>query len=367
MEAVIVSSSYSYLERIELLVEAYKSKGYNTTVVLTDFVHSEKSVVTDEKDNFVFVKTKPYYKNISVQRLYSHYRFAKDAFSKIRQMKVDLLHVLLPANSLAKEANKYKKQNPDVELYFDLIDLWPETMPINRFKNALPFQWWKQLRDKNLGLAKKIFCECDLYKEILGVCHDKRYETLYWVKNAKETHSVPKLEMDHIHLCYLGAINNIIDMDLIVEICQGIAQYYPVTLHIIGKGERKEEFLEKLRTNQVDICDYGVIYDDVKKQQIFDKCHFGLNIMKPSVCVGLTMKSLDYFRGQLPIINSIKGDTTTLVEKYKIGYNCYQDYLMVIQQLTLEDYLQMRQYVSEMYREKFTREAFLERFNNIYE
>lgn len=37
--------------------------------------------------------------------------------------------------------------------------------------------------------------------------------------------------------------------------------------------------------------------------------------MKTSVCVGLTMKSLDYYAGGLPIINTIAGDTYEYAKK----------------------------------------------------
>lgn len=358
MKAIIVSSSYSYLERTELLKEAYEKKGYDTTVIMTDFVHVGKKFFEGEKEGYVFVKTKPYYKNISPQRLYSHYQFAKDAFEIVEQLDGDLLHVLIPANSLAREANKYKKSHPNIKLYMDFIDLWPETMPIDRFKNTFPFKIWKNFRDKNLDNTDLIYCECDLYKEILGVSENEHYKTLYWAKRDEALESRPKLSLNHINLCYLGSVNNIIDMDLIVEICKGIQKHKELTLHIIGAGERKDDFIKLLEDNNIDACDYGALYDDVKKQEIFDQCHFGLNIMKSTVCVGLTMKSLDYFRAQLPIINSIKGDTTTFVEEYKIGYNDYNDFTELVDELTIEDYLQMRKRVKELYEEKFTKDAF---------
>ena len=53
---------------------------------------------------------------------------------------------------------------------------------------------------------------------------------------------------------------------------------------------------------------HGKVFDSKEKNRIFETCHYGLNIMKDSVFVGLTMKSMDYFEG-LPIINNIQGDT----------------------------------------------------------
>lgn len=358
MRAIIISSSYSYLERIELLKEGYEKKGYDTLVILTDFVHASKKYVSDEREDFIYIKTKPYYRNISPQRLYSHYQFAKDAFKKVREYQVDLLHVLIPANALAKEANRYKKDYPNVKLYMDFIDLWPETMPIKYFKNAYPFKIWKNLRDKNLENTDAIYCECNLYREVLGVKNDKHYRTLYWAKKVEMLESNPNLPSDHINLCYLGSINNIIDMDLIVEVCNRIGTYKDVTLHIVGIGEKKDEFLQLLQDNGVHVHYYGAVYDDTRKQQIFDQCHFGLNIMKSTVCVGLTMKSLDYFKAQLPIINNIKGDTSTFVKEHGIGFNVEDDFVSEMKCFTQDDYLKMRNQVRQLYRDKFSKDAF---------
>ena len=43
--------------------------------------------------------------------------------------------------------------------------------------------------------------------------------------------------------------------------------------------------------------------------------------MNTSLFVGLTMKSIDYFKAGLPIINTIKSDTFQIVEEYKCGFN----------------------------------------------
>ena len=95
----------------------------------------------------------------------------------------------------------------------------------------------------------------------------------------------------------------------------------PVTLHIIGDGESKNELISEVKSVGATVEYHGKIYDGKKKQEIFDKCHFGLNIMKNTVCVGLTMKSIDYFEGGLPIINNIQGDTMKIVKDYEIGIN----------------------------------------------
>jgi len=364
MKAVVVSSSYSYLERVELLKEYYDKKGYDTTVLLTDFIHANKSYATWEREGYVLVNTKSYQKNISVDRLYSHYKFARDIDALLENMEVDLLHILLPANSLAQVGKRYKQAHPSVMLCFDVIDLWPETMPINKFKRTYPFNYWRRLRDDYLDNADRIYCECNLFAKVMGRESDKRFKTLYWVKTDEPIASNPKLSMDELHLCYLGSINNVIDIDYIVRMCTELMGIKKVVLHIVGNGEKREEFIQKTSETGCKVIYHGLVYEPEKKQAIFDECHFGLNIMKSSVCVGLTMKSLDYFQAGLPIINNIDGDTADMIDAYHIGFNGYHALLETIEKLQEEDYLEMRDNVKKLYYEKFTKEAFVKRLED---
>ena len=364
MKAVIVSSSYSYLERVELLKEYYEKKGYDTTILLTDFIHANKSYATWEREGYILVNTKSYKRNISVDRLYSHYKFAKDIEAQLEKMEVDLLHVLLPANSLAKVAKQYKETHPNVTLCFDIIDLWPETMPINRFKRTYPFEHWRKLRDDYLNNADRIYCECNLFAKVMHRENDQRFRTLYWVKTDNPVASYPKLHTDEIHLCYLGSINNVIDIDYIVRMCEELVKNRKVVLHVVGDGEKREELLKRVEDTQTEVIYHGLVYEPEKKQAIFDECHFGLNIMKSSVCVGLTMKSLDYFQAGLPIVNNIDGDTADMIKEYNIGFNGYHALLENVDKLQEKDYLVMRDNVRKLYYEKFTKEAFVKRLED---
>ena len=46
-----------------------------------------------------------------------------------------------------------------------------------------------------------------------------------------------------------------------------------------------------------------------------------LNIMKSTVFVGATMKSLEYLYFGLPMINNIMGDTNQIINEYGCGFN----------------------------------------------
>ena len=103
--------------------------------------------------------------------------------------------------------------------------------------------------------------------------------------------------------------------------CSELMKIKQVVLHIIGDGENRDKLIATMQKVGAKVHFYGKIYDLDKKLEIINQCHMGLNIMKPSVFVGLTMKSIDYFELSLPILNTIQGDTWRFVEENDIGIN----------------------------------------------
>ena len=106
------------------------------------------------------------------------------------------------------------------------------------------------------------------------------------------------------------------------------------------------------------------MYDPVQKQEIFDQCNYGFNVMKSSVVVGLTMKSLDYMCAGLPIINTIKGDTKDFCEEWDIGFNLKKSNIKeVAEQICSESMgvqLQRRKNMQTLYNTYFTKKRFYE-------
>lgn len=318
----IINCFDTYEHRVDLLHEYFKSNGADVRVITSNYRHFEKCIRTDVKDDFEFIEAIPYHKNLSVKRLKSHRVLSKTIFRMLENENYDLLWVLVPPNSFVKDAAKYKKEHTNTKLIFDLIDLWPETMPISKFKSLPPFTFWKQLRDKNLDAADKIITECNLYHEKLPKkINRNKVHTIYLAREIKEYNPHLNLPNDRIALCYLGSINNIIDIPAIADLVQEIKMYKPVELHVVGDGEKRDELITVCREMGATVIYHGKMYDAKEKQRIFDSCHYGLNFMKNSVFVGLTMKSMDYFEAGLPIINNIHGDTWNIVESNNLGIN----------------------------------------------
>lgn len=325
MNVAIVNCFDTYEHRVDLLVKYFKSNDDNVKVYTSNYKHIEKCQRNDLKENFIYLEALPYKKNLSIKRMYSHFKLSNDIFRRLEYQKIDLLWVLVPPNSFVKDAAKYKQKHPNVKLIFDVIDMWPETMPINKIKNLYPIKKWKILRDKYIDIADQVVTECELYQnKLVNKISKEKMTTVYLAREIKPFNSIPNLSTEEIVLCYLGSINNIIDIPAICKIISELRLNKPVVLHIIGDGEKRSELILKAKEAGAKVFFHGKIYDEKEKQNIFDKCHFGLNIMRDSVFVGLTMKSIDYFEAGLPIINNIQGDTWDIVSCQHVGVNIDQ-------------------------------------------
>ena len=368
-KAYLISCSDHYKFRLNVIDESIKALGYETTYLTSNYDHDTKSVFVSKVEGVVQIPVRPYEKNLSADRILSHREFAKKAFAHLESLEQqpDLLLVHIPPNFLAHYAGKYKKRHPQVKLVFDIFDLWPESLPGGRIKKLLApvFSVWAALRDKNLDKADYVITECEMFRQKLTL-PAKTSQTVWLCGEALPSEKLqPQLSDDAITLCYLGSINNIIGTEDICGLIRQLSAQKKVILHIIGKGETQQEFCDAAQDAGAEVIFHGAVYDESKKLEILNQCHFGLNIMKSSVCVGLTMKSVEYFRFGLPIINSIPGDTTQLVQQKGIGIQLEEGCAEKLLALTSQDCLRMRSCVEQMFAESFEHSVVCNQYTDI--
>lgn len=360
MKVVIISISDTFFDRVRLLKKYYESKGHQVTVVTSDFSHRQKQKIDYLDSADILVDTMEYSRNLSARRLISHSKFACKIEKLMEELSPDIIHSIIPANSLCRSLARYKLHNPNIKLYFDINDLWPEALPIHHFQWFPVFSAWRNLRDRYLETADHVFVECELFLD--GLKDPEKCTVLHFARSQEPMRIERKLSTDKLELVYLGSINNIIDIDLIRDIAVQTSKYKPTIIHIIGEGENKNRLVTELSSTDAEVIDHGVIFDMDEKQQIFNRCHYGLNIMKSDVMVGLTMKSLDYMIGGVPLLNSIGGDTKKLVNEYDLGWNInrndLEDLAKNICSEDLESQYRRRKNVQSIYKEYFSEKTF---------
>ena len=358
--AYFISSTNHYNVRTGKFVNDYVKKGYDVIYVTSDFDHmTKKRYCFNEYKNSKQLHVISYKKNLSISRILSHLMFSYKTFYMLLACKPELVYVEVPNNSLVKSSAKYKKIN-NAEIIVDVFDMWPESMPV-KTKNMIVnwgFDIWRNFRNKNLKFADQIWIECDYYRELLSAQKiNLPMETKYLTLENAETSIETKVSEDEIDLCYLGSINNIIDISLIEKIVSEFAKNKRTRIHIIGDGERKDEFLDILKKNSIEIIDHGKVYEIDKLQEIFDQCWFGINVLREDLAIGITMKSISYFRGGLPIINTVQGDTSRFVEECNIGINVdrhdVKSCVLRILNITKDDLACMKNNTRNLFEQKF--------------
>ena len=354
--------------RLRYIQEVLESEGYETTIYLTDFNHFTKQPVTERKDNIQYLHVLPYQRNLSVSRIVSHILFAGTCRIIQEEHPADLVYCMAPPNYLVKRFGQLRKKKPDFSLIIDICDLWPETFPSKGMKLLLkvPFSVWKNIRNNWLRYADVLLAECSLFKDrLLPYIEPAKAYTLYLCKDAVVT-KAESLSLDSLSFAYVGSINHIIDIQGITDFLVSVRKQKDVSLHIIGDGEQRQDFLALLDVNNISYVYHGLVFDSRKKQEILKNCHFGINMMKDSVCVGLTMKSLDYLAYDLPLINNIPEDTWNLVERENIGFNISADTLSEkadsVSGLNQAGYMKMRENVIDLHQRLFTPAVFKKRF-----
>ena len=358
--AYFISSTNHYNVRTGKFVNDYVKKGYDVIYVTSDFDHmTKKRYCFNEYKNSKQLHVISYKKNLSISRILSHLMFSYKTFYMLLACKPELVYVEVPNNSLVKSSAKYKKIN-NAEIIVDVFDMWPESMPV-KTKNMIVnwgFDIWRNFRNKNLKFADQIWIECDYYRELLSAQKiNLSMETKYLKLKNAETSIEMKVSEEEIDLCYLGSINNIIDISLIEKIVSEFAKNKRTRIHIIGDGERKDEFLEILKKNSIEIIDHGKVYEIDKLQEIFNQCWFGINVLREDLAIGITMKSISYFRGGLPIINTVQGDTSRFVEECNIGINVdrhdVKSCVLRILNITKDDLACMKNNTRNLFEQKF--------------
>ncbi len=363
-KAICISYTNYSNKRIAYVKETLQSLNYEVIFYTADFNHYTKSYYSLEEEGTVQVHVPPYKRNLSVSRIISYCVFARKVYKELKKIKPSLVYDLVPPNAAVKACAEYKRRNKTI-LIFDVFDLWPETFPYKHNPLlSLPFNIWRSVRDKNISAADEVMYECNLFAEAMkDITKNCVNETVYVSsEDVKADITGELLISNHLNIVYLGSINNIIDIDFIVNLLDKLTKYKAVDFHVIGEGEKRAELIEKAQNIGVNVKYHGKIYDEAQKAQIFSGCDFALNIMQPYVYVGLSMKSVDYFKMGIPVINNIQGDTYEMIDAYGVGFNISEknidEVAAKVAKITKDENTAMRRKSRDLYEEFFSPEVF---------
>ena len=362
--------SYSYDVRIRYVAPCLEKLGFEVKVITSNFDHRNKKKYEIDKSDVDIISVPEYKSNLSIKRIRSHYVYAKHVYKLLNDERPDLIYVITPPNFLFSFVGKFRKKNDSIVI-FDIDDVWPESLPIGGTIKKLStpiLKIWSGLRDHNLKYADGVICECNLFKNIISAnCGKAMIETIYMCKRDYGCIGTPTVIKDNVlSFAYIGSINNIIDIDFIISFLSEINNYKTVSLDIIGNGEKSDDLIDELQKRDILYTYHGAIYDNQEKNKILRECQFAINVMKPSVTVGATMKSLEYFHWGLALINNIPADTEDIVNTEKCGFNItpdnFKDVEMKLAQMTNTEIEMMKKNSRKVFLSYFEEQVVVEKF-----
>lgn len=357
-KVVVISGTNHYEERMRSVIEEYQ-KEYEVTYLVSDYDHVTKRRYEMDLPYAQQIHVLEYHKNLSLSRILSHMLFSWKVLWKLCQIKPEIIYVEIPFNTLAI-ATKWYKRFYKCELIMDIFDMWPESLPMKSdniiFKIVCSI--WRGFRNHNLKYADKVYTECNYYQELIQSegC-DVKMETKYLTRKNVDLNIETHFEEDKIHLCYVGNINNIIDIPFITEFMSKVNEKKKVCVHLIGNGESRAKLIKSLEDKGIRVISYGVVYDVYRLQEILNNSYFGINFLLPNLAIGLTMKSVTYLRAGIPLLNAVDGDTWSIVEKYQAGLNIERNDIEKSVQMILDmkesDIVEMKKRARKVFEEHF--------------
>jgi hypothetical protein len=243
----------------------------------------------------------------------------------------------MPHSSTAYFCGYYCKRN-NIPFVIDIIDLWPDSLiPLFKFNSILKLILipWRLLTKKAYSFANYISAESKEYALDAHRINPKvPWSYTYLgvnINQVEELISQSKLNLvkpvDEIWICYGG---HSYDFNCILKAIKFINQKgIKYKMLFIGDGEKRKHIEKFALKNKLQIQITGrVSYNDFLKY--LSECDIGINSFKKGTRIVHSYKFNDYVSAKLFIINNLKGETSEMINKYKVGLNFSGDNLSEI-------------------------------------
>ena len=326
--------------RFSYLADAFSQRGHEVELVTTDFYHATKQPrLEPHYDKYPFKITmchEPgYKKNVSPQRLYSHYIWGKNVLKYLETApRPDVIYAAVPSLTAAAKAAIFCKRN-GIKFVTDVQDLWPEA-----FQMAVPNKTLQKVFFPMRWQANRSYREADLavavsetyVKRTLSVNRKKAKGLSVFLGNNGELFDsgVGKYKIERkgneVILCYIGTMSESYDIPCVLDALKYIKDNnlssVPIRFVLIGAGSLQEKFVQYAATTYPEAEFLGK-RPYIEMAGLLSSCDIAINpIVKGSVA-SIINKVGDYALAGIPVINTQESpEYRALVEKYKCGINC---------------------------------------------
>lgn len=328
--------------RFNFIARRIHEKKQKVELVTSSFSHTNKKqkiIKNDSQEKFGYIistiKEPGYNKNVSLDRLYSHYQASKSLKQYLKnRKKPDVIYCAVPSLGYAKEAAKFAKKN-NIKFIIDIQDLWPEA-----FEMVLKVP----ILSKILFLPMKIRANY-VYKaadEVIAVSKTYVKRALKENRKLKKGHDIflgtelkkfdgyignnnnLKQVTNEIRIVYIGTLGHSYDLTSVIDAIWNLKKKGINNLRfvVMGDGPLLDEFKKyaeqkKIKTEFTGRLEYPSMVTKLSQ------CDIAVNPISKGAAQSIINKVGDYAAAALPVLNTQENtEYRHLVDKNKIGFNC---------------------------------------------
>lgn len=339
------------LMRTGLLAEEIRRRGHKLTWWASSFDHYTKSWIVSgdasiELNNGTQLRLLAglgYKKNISIRRFIDHYFVAKKFMAEANKLpKPDVIVAALPDYRIAYKAYVYAKKN-NIPFILDLRDRWPWD-----FLNFLPryFKWMgKLVLFRDFEMAAKLIRNADalvtMMESWITWAHvppvsrkDNPHDKVFYLGaqnfSGDSSHVRPQILnlikeiKDKWVVLFIGAFNNSYWPKIAIEAAAEIAKNdgaedgRDIVFVLAGDGDWMDE-LKKMSVGARNVFLPGYVNNE-EINALLRCAKVGL-ITANGGFEAVPNKLFTYLSGGLPVLSSLVGETSKLIDREKIGIN----------------------------------------------
>ena len=333
--------------RYAFLSRTLANMGHKVTWWSSNFYHATKrfrnqgqaSIEMSDNLRIILLRTPRYHKNISLQRVWNHYVYA-------RQLKAQAANCQETPNVIIASSPPLLAANTAMNLakrlgskgIVDIQDIWPEQfevaipknlrpiaraflLPLRRFASrtydqadaitAVSHTFLQRAlsasRDKN---KKSMMLPLGVDLSLHGDCLGKPADDMRYIKrNENEFWAI-----------YIGTIGKSYDIKTILDVAERLSYSYPsIKFLIAGSGPDYAKMRNHAGKKELANVIFTGLLDYHQLVHLLDQCDIGLNAFAAGAKNALPNKLFDYLATGLPIINSVKGELESLIKREHIG------------------------------------------------
>ena len=323
MKILIISNFSTRIEsdRFAYIGEMLCERGHQVTLLTSDFNHDKKEHVTDiensltYKTSIVLLHEPGYLNNISLKRLWSHYRWGRNVEKYLNNHeRPDVIYCAIPSLTASVRAADFCKKN-GIRFVIDVQDLWPEAFQM-AVKNKLLQQAFKPISlyiNHAYSSADVIVAVSETYaKRASKVNHKGAKAISVFLGNdgalfdeARNSEVVDK-PIGFLQLCYIGTLGYSYDLKCVIDaidIYNRHKELPPIQFLVMGHGPLKEEFENYAKEKAVDAVFTGTLpYHEMVAKMC--SCDILINSIVKGAAQSITNKVGDYALAGLPVIST---------------------------------------------------------------